>query len=102
MKRLYMRAVTVAAPLVALLFAAYLLFTDPSDSSYDCPATTWTLLTQAAPAGPGSEDFFDAGAACNSAAGDRARTASAVMLFTLSLLLVTAAADVAVTRRVKQ
>ena len=97
-----MRAVAVAVPFVAVVFAAYLLFTDPSDVSYDCPATTWTLLTEPAPPGPVPEYFFDAGTACNRAAADRTRTASAVMLSALSLLLAVSAVDVAVTQRVKQ
>ena len=97
-----MRGIAVAVPLVAVLVAAYLLFTDPSDVSYDCPGTTWTLLTEPAPPGPGSpEDFFDAGTACNSAAADRARTTLVIVLSALSLLAVLAAVEVAVTRRYK-
>ena len=87
MGRPYLQVLAVVVALVALLGSAALLFTDPSDISYGCPAATWTLIAEPAPPDPGSGDFFDAGAACNTAAAERFRTAAVTSLSALLLLL---------------
>ena len=87
MRRPHLQVLAVVVALVALLGSAALLFTDPSDISYECPAATWTLIAEPAPPDPGSGDFFDAGAACNRAAAERFRTAAVTSLSALLLLL---------------
>jgi hypothetical protein len=103
MKAARLRALVVLVPLATVAWAGYLLFTDPSDISYECPGTTWTLLHTPAPDGPGTApEFFDAGRACNAAAGARTRTAATVMLSGLSLVLVATATDAAAGRSRRQ
>ena len=87
-------------PLVALIWSGWLLVSDPSDASYDCPASAWTLLIAPAPPGPGPAEFFDAGAACNDAARRTARTAITIQASALLLsVALTAAQAIAGSRR---
>lgn len=61
-------------PLLALVCSSWLLLTDPSDTTYDCPGSTWTLLGRP-PVEPPLDGFFDAERACDVAAASRMRTA---------------------------
>ena len=91
MSRVSIRVLFVVLPLVTLLWAAVLMFTNPSDESYDCPGNAWTLLADPAKVGQAPAGFFDPGAACNEAAGNRARSATIVMMSGLVLLALGAA-----------